>query len=1522
MDTTITKKKTKVRALVDIPLTFATFPELAKIASIEGLTAPNSKGVNAATVCTIKAGKTSGTLKVMKAGEDYEITATVWAGSASWVLPNVIELVLLTLPGAGGSIPGVPGTDALFTYTLPVDATASAGIYDAAGKVLLRTLSSNERQKKGQHLVLWNGRDDAGNLVPNPETCKFKVKFNNVAYEYQGPIGNTSTALSGPKVYTQAQNNTGIAWPNMYGYLYSAYAESEERSYNKIHQDNPNERIIIGPYRQHSPTHGATDGVRVYLGGPHTGLNLASVITALDVTNNDQMVQFANGSALDKDGVTYYGLDIEGFVGEPDFIKGMAVQRTGNLLLVAHQDEVRVFNKLTGEQLATWSIPDVRHLALRDDSTLWLIHGTNTIEKYTISGLTATATGVVAAGPVDPVYLAVRPTDGVLCALDGSRSNDWTTTARHQAWDFNGTTGAFLGKLGRTGGYSTDPTVYNDKFFFINCKAFQNDNPGQSKPYVSFQTNGFRWIGDIGNVRNLRFDLSNQYVDQFGWIGYHYSCALDPNNPRRGFVDYREFELDYPDLGWRLKRNWSAGYNVDFDNAYSRMSCVTTLPSGRTYALAFTSHYTTPGTAQQLVELAPQGLVFTGFFTESPRVKLNRDGSLTSMSEGQLGQPLTIDRQPLTSDPTTAGQYPTWGEKVRLVTSTPIKLTDPVSADGYPGPNQITTSGIVVTNSRDTAKTVTDRGIGNHVGGFQSLPGVLTPTPYVWLGAPSVALNYKGTFPTDGSWENGGPDGNKAEYGGKFMQAIDNNIFWQYNGEKRIGKQTNKWQHLADDGLMIGQFGVENRADSPQGLATRGLASNATSAGLARVGNDIFLMHNDEGEWAAAHRWRISGLDTIKELTGPLVLGTAPLPLGKSLLAGLPKAGAITSGMGGWVLNPPQNVAGGSEYGQWEVYTGRYETSKRDISFSFHPFGDNPLRDASAYHLLDTPASAGPWALVLDAGRFLFGSQDQDGDFGAIQIRETANKRLLNVSRRYAGDNLDLIINGQVAGTRSGKAWVQLMNASPSLVLGFDAQARLFVDFADFPRFYPAAVAETGADATKPASVWVVFHTTSYREYGVDFAEPQFVTGANVPAPPVITLPSATRVYTDPFPAALWAEPTQNYSTASRTYTQPTAWEGKTYYHNGNKVLDANGVFRISNRAFKATGEDGCLIIDVNSPVVIENNDFSGAPYQGYLIIRAPEITVRNNRCFGQPVASGSDYSPGVFLDCDNGNSAVTKLLVEHNYITGCAGVRLQNMSQNANKFLVRYNDILNVNTVKGTGYRDFKSAVQLLNCPAIWIDITRNQVRNKQGLGNGEDQINLYSCVGTADKPIRVFDNLIDGAFSNDLSSGNNNFTGTGTTTDLAGGGKLVPCFVYIYDNQYIRTANAAVNIAGGHDVFVYHNRMVTYGRFEDGAPIGQQSAATAIFDYYQTGSANFYNNHAQNNLIGYYTWYGERRDGSANALASDGKLLASDNLHLADPITLATENYERQVWEQKKAGWLAADATAIMGNLTLLAS
>jgi len=997
------------------------------------------------------------------------------------------------------------GTDLLYSYT-----NETAGYVSIAAiqnDVLHRTLVSHEWQEAGPQFGTWDGLNDAGAAIPNAKDVPIIVTISNVEYEWQGVIGNTSIAKSGPSVYTFAQNFTGIVSAGNYGYVLPAYSEGVELCYNKFHVDAPNVRIPIGPYIQHSGVFGCTDQQYVYIGGSTSLFGYAAMVTALDVTNGDQMVQFPSATALTKDGVTYYALDLVGFEqGSAAYIRGMAVQQQGNMLLVAHQNGINVLHKRTGAAIGTIALADVRHICLLNDSTLWLIHGSNnTIEQYTLSGTTITPNNVTAAGPVDPVYLAINPSNGVLCAIDGSRANDHRTTARHQWYDFNGTTGALIKKFGRTTGYNNDTLVYNDKFCFINGKAYQNDDPGQAKPFVAFRQDGKRrYIGDLGILRMSIWDENDTYVDQVAIVGYHYSGALDANNRRSYYINYLEFELDYPELAWRPKRWMGAGYNQAFDNDSSRMYNLLTMPqSGRQFWLAFTSQYTTPQTSQQLMEnTSDRGMISTGVLMPTSNCKIFRDGSLWTMSSGALGEPATWDRQELLTDPTTPGQYPTWSEqKVRMDVSEPVLLTDPISADGYLGPNEITDSGILVTFSRDTAKTTSDRGIGYHLGGIKLAPGVTTSSPWTFRTSNSAAFNYKGTFPTDGSWENGGPDGNKTEHGGKLVLVAGNNILWQFNGEKRIGKGTNKWQHYIDNGQMVGQFGVENRADYPLPLAAPGLATNGTSGGAAMFEGDLYIVHNDEGGHAASHRWRAKNLASIKTKAATLSVGTARKRPGTALLGGLPLRGAVVNGDGGWTLSPPAYVAGSNEHGQWEVFTGRYETSKRELSFSFHPFGDNPVRDAVATYPLPTPATAGAWAFTAEACRFLFGGQNQDADFAAVQVLDTTGKVIVSIGRKYAGDNLDYIANGAVAGTHTGLDWVPLMFNRPGAALGVDADGRLFTDFADFPRFYPAAVAEAGADATKPAKLRVIFHTTSYREYGVSLTEPYFVTGVDVPSP-------------------------------------------------------------------------------------------------------------------------------------------------------------------------------------------------------------------------------------------------------------------------------------------------------------------------------------------------------------------------------------------------------------------------------------
>src|SRR5262249_14993368 len=124
-----------------------------------------------------------------------------------------------------------------------------------------------------------------------------------------------------------------------------------------------------------------------------------------------------------------------------------------------------------------------------------------------------------------------------------------------------------------------------------------------------------------------------------------------------------------------------------------------------------------------------------------------------------------------------------------------------------------------------------------------------------------------------------------SQYAGGTSHASGRNIFWQYHGEGWKNGQTNKWMHLYDDGLVLGQFGVVSpfNADPRRRLpeAAAQMAGNALySAVVTAADGSRYIYHGDEQWHGGLHRWHVTGLDTIHE-------DSIPITLSNSLAAGV-----------------------------------------------------------------------------------------------------------------------------------------------------------------------------------------------------------------------------------------------------------------------------------------------------------------------------------------------------------------------------------------------------------------------------------------------------------------------------------------------------------------------------------------------------------------------------------------------------------------------------------------------------------
>ncbi|RZK29940.1 MAG: hypothetical protein EOO63_07935, partial [Hymenobacter sp.] len=323
-----------------------------------------------------------------------------------------------------------------------------------------------------------------------------------------------------------------------------------------------------------------------------------------------------------------------------------------------------------------------------------------------------------------------------------------------------------------------------------------------------------------------------------------------------------------------------------------------------------------------------------------------------------------------------------------------------------------------------------------------------------------------------------------------------------------------------------------------------------------------------------------------------------------------------------------------------------------------------------------------------------------------------------------------------------------------------------------------------------------------------------------------------------------------------------------------------------------------CVRIATNDPVILEGCIFSGA---GNLIVagEGADLTVRN--CTGQGLApTVNNQAPGRFLDTYRAKN----LTVEHNAFTQTSGIvvnRWSSSGQAGQTLTVRYNKVRNIDGRWLNG-GSTRSSFLILNTVArvSGVDVSYNEIINAPNESLVEDNINLYNSSGTAQSSIRIHDNFVRGAYPYPATAAK--FTGTGLTTD-GDASTLDEAAGYVEadHNQFVGTANAAMNIAAGHDIYYHDNRLVTSGSLPNGQRLNAGWAALGVFNYYNQPSSVYFNNRVQNNTIGYVSWnsnspYTDRLDLSPGACDP-----CTGTIHLPNPITTATEDAEATMWQAK---------------------
>ncbi|MEO7768462.1 MAG: hypothetical protein ABIS01_13620, partial [Ferruginibacter sp.] len=458
-----------------------------------------------------------------------------------------------------------------FSFTIPSAATTSAGVFKN-DSILVRTLWSDEKYTPGTYTNYWDGKDDYGKKLSSPASIyTIKVLSNNVKYTWDGTIGNSSDNMTGPTKHRgYYECMSGLAFGSTYGYFTNGYSEGFP-SIGKFKIGTPNQKLFIFSNRQSNAvsTHVATDGINVYWGayGGNTSFVYGTTVS------NDLEISFPNKVNFTPPyGRSYKAIGVINQVGS--LISGLAVQKTGNYLFIARSgiNSVQVLNKTTGALIQTLTYASPRGISVDGSDDLWMATGTNTVAKYSVNpDGTLTAPILSLPGLLSPLNTQVSPDDQLVSVLDGSTSQ--------QVKSFSNSRGAAANILGVAGGYFSDATVNNNKFYF-------NDVNGNKATFIAYQPDGSFWVNDPGNFRVQHYDSQRTFIDRIMSLGATYGVYTDFNDITKVFSSNLEFEIDYSQpltgtTGWLLKRNWGANISTSI---CGNIAGAKTLSNKRTYA--------------------------------------------------------------------------------------------------------------------------------------------------------------------------------------------------------------------------------------------------------------------------------------------------------------------------------------------------------------------------------------------------------------------------------------------------------------------------------------------------------------------------------------------------------------------------------------------------------------------------------------------------------------------------------------------------------------------------------------------------------------------------------------------------------------------------------------------------------------------------------------------------------------------------------------------------------------------------
>lgn len=823
---------------------------------------------------------------------------------------KIVVILLLSLSLNLKAQTGIPNA---INYMLPADeAVVSKGIYTTGG-ILIRTLEQNTHEAAGTHTAYWDGYDNDGNLQPIGSNYVLKVAYNNNVYIWEGVVGNSSDSTTG---VTVLRGGSQICSANaVNGKLYVATGYAEVNASQKY--------ATVGTQTWHTySTQPNASGQTTYFtcasskfnfwGGEN--YNFSNSFVFPERLSNNTEIKFANTTFNAQPGGRGYDcLDLTASSGLTGMITGMACQQNGSgFLFIAHGsantiDVLRTADS-SGVKVQTISISNPGNLTVENDNILWVAQGT-TVTKYSINTSTGAIipTGVQLTGFSNVCGLHAQ--SGDLAVLDGGSQD----VLKH----YNSTTLALIGTIGIVGGYSTTPTVANNRFYL-------NDLSGPMATFVTHDASGGFYIGDAGNSRVQHFNSSGTFIESIMHIatyvtyqdgsnkGICYPVNLCGNQNTALFSDFYEFTIDYSQplkTGWTLTNNYGYNLPANWHNTNS-VSGVYKYPNGRRFMLVTQK----AGQLSYLAELTSTGLNII-MTPVAQAATFDKAGNLTvyNITNKNITNPprpaVTTYKKYIVTVPSSGN--PTVGAAI-IIANVPSGYQEPIPTDTR---FNTTNNGKLIVF--DPLPNIT-RNPSNPNYYHTSIYDSLTMARLARI-QPGTLYTYQGDMLTDGTFD----IGNGVKYGGSNVSVVGNSFYVGYHGEFWKQNQTNIFYKFNDLGLLQGMFGTVG----PQvirGQAMYGSAGNALAVNATTVGGNDYIYHGDESVHDGTHRWKISNTSSegIQSITFTPTNRTLAVQNNiTDMLTNIPGGQSSIQGIAGTSQSPITDVKSGSSSSPGQFYS-------------------------------------------------------------------------------------------------------------------------------------------------------------------------------------------------------------------------------------------------------------------------------------------------------------------------------------------------------------------------------------------------------------------------------------------------------------------------------------------------------------------------------------------------------------------------------------------------------------------------